>query len=75
MAQHDSDYLKETVGEVLSDALAAVAIQQPADPIEFIGNYLLHADATQKRHQHVSFYFMPLLFKSLHILLYLFVSP
>ena len=54
MSTADSDYLKETIGEVLSDALAAVAMQQPADPIEFIGKYLLNADATAKRHEQVS---------------------
>ena len=53
MSNTDSEYLKETVGEVLSDALAAVSIQQPADPVEFVGNYLLNADATRKRHQRV----------------------
>ncbi|KAH7825672.1 uncharacterized protein MONOS_4852 [Monocercomonoides exilis] len=47
----DSDYLKEHVGDVLSDALTAVSIQQPADPIEFVGLYLLNSVNNKKRKQ------------------------
>lgn len=68
MAQFDSDYLKEHVGDVLSDALAEVAIQQPADPIEFVGLYLLNADATKKRRMKVYFFFI--CFSVLYLLFY-----
>ena len=53
MAEYDSEYLKESVGDVLAEALAQVSIHQPADPIEFVGRYLLNADANAKRHQKV----------------------
>eukprot|EP00033_Pygsuia_biforma_P001858 GCRY01002077.1.p1 GENE.GCRY01002077.1~~GCRY01002077.1.p1 ORF type:complete len:403 (-),score=127.15 GCRY01002077.1:340-1548(-) len=37
----DSNYLKSTVGETLSEALAQAAIIKPADPIAFVAHYLL----------------------------------
>ncbi len=37
----DAEFLKRTVGEPLSDALASLVVAQPADPIEFIGEALL----------------------------------
>lgn len=37
----DAEFLKRTVGEPLSDALTALVVAQPADPIEFIGEALL----------------------------------
>jgi len=36
-------YLKDSVEEQLSNALAEVICRRPDDPIEFIGNYLLDA--------------------------------
>lgn len=37
----DADFLKRSVGEPLSEALASLVVTQPADPIEFIGEALL----------------------------------
>lgn len=37
----DSEYLQRVVGEALAEALTEVAVKQPADPIEYIGNWLL----------------------------------
>lgn len=39
---YDFAYLKETVGLTLSQAMANVALQQPEDPVDFVGNYLLN---------------------------------
>ncbi|RHY12769.1 hypothetical protein DYB36_006591 [Aphanomyces astaci] len=38
---YDFVYLKNTVGAPLADALAQLALDQPEDPIEYVGNYLL----------------------------------
>lgn len=37
----DTEFLKRTVGEPLSQALTLLVVAQPADPIEFIGEALL----------------------------------
>ena len=37
----DAEYLKETVGAPLSDALATLVTVQPADAVDYIGKYLL----------------------------------
>lgn len=37
----DAEYLKENVGTALAKGLAAVTIAKPADPVEFLGNWLL----------------------------------
>lgn len=37
----DAEYLKANVGDVLAQALARVAVEKPADPVEFTGHYLL----------------------------------
>ncbi|KAJ1636169.1 hypothetical protein T492DRAFT_835509 [Pavlovales sp. CCMP2436] len=45
----DSAYLKATVGDALADGIAQAVTQFPSDPIEFLGEYLLHhADAVAK---------------------------
>jgi hypothetical protein len=49
MAELDAEYLKNTVGSVLADALTNAVIQQPADPIEYIGNFLLNFVKTEKK--------------------------
>ncbi|CBN73873.1 conserved unknown protein [Ectocarpus siliculosus] len=52
----DAEFLKRTVGEPLSDALTALVVAQPADPIEFIGEALLdfikRREAEAKRIKH-----------------------
>lgn len=37
----DAEFLKRTVGDPLSEALTSLVMEQPADPIEFIGEALL----------------------------------
>jgi hypothetical protein len=37
----DADYLHSTVGECLANALAEVSSVRPADPIQFIAQWLL----------------------------------
>jgi hypothetical protein len=49
----DSKYLKESVGPALSKGLCAVAVEQPEDPVEFLGNYLLNFVAVEERLQKV----------------------
>jgi hypothetical protein len=57
MDEADDQWLKDHVGRFLADALSAVSIQQPADPIEFVGLYLLNAVKAQQRREHVCFSF------------------
>ena len=38
----DAEYLKSTVHHALADGLAATAQAQPKDPVEYLGNYLVH---------------------------------
>jgi hypothetical protein len=60
MTELDANYLKDTVGDILAEALANVAIQQPADPVEFVGLYLLNHVKNQKKKSEVCicyFYF------------------
>lgn len=47
----DSKYLKESVGAALSKGLSAVAVEQPDDPVEYLGNYLLNFVAIEERLQ------------------------
>jgi hypothetical protein len=45
----DTDYLKSSVGDALTQGLAAVAVKQPNDPVEFLGNFLVaYVDTKQK---------------------------
>jgi len=45
----DAAFLKETVGAPLIEALTAMAVHQPHDAIEYIGNYLInYADRKEK---------------------------
>ncbi|KAG8461001.1 hypothetical protein KFE25_010752 [Diacronema lutheri] len=45
----DSAYLKATVGSALADGIAQAVAQLPADPVEFLGEYLVRqADAAAK---------------------------
>jgi hypothetical protein len=34
-------YLKDTIGEALSEGCASTAIAAPGDPVEFLGKWLL----------------------------------
>jgi hypothetical protein len=48
----DQTYLKEAVGAPLTEAMAQLAILQPEDPVEFLGNYLLkHVANEEQRHK------------------------
>lgn len=40
-------YIQETVGTAIRKGLAAVVLHQPADPIKFFANFLLHYRFTQ----------------------------
>uniref|UniRef100_A0A5K3EKV1 RIIa domain-containing protein n=1 Tax=Mesocestoides corti TaxID=53468 RepID=A0A5K3EKV1_MESCO len=40
MQHSESDYVQRVLGEPLKDALAAIVLYQPLDPIEFLANYL-----------------------------------
>lgn len=45
----DNDYLKASVGDALTQGLSAVAVKQPDDPVEFLGNFLIaYVDTKQK---------------------------
>jgi hypothetical protein len=44
----DSSYLKKSVGDALSTGLAAIAVQQPNDSVEFLGNFLLNYVETKR---------------------------
>ena len=36
------DYIQAMVAEAVSDGLTALVKSQPADPIDFLGNFMLH---------------------------------
>lgn len=38
----DADYLKKTVGDALSEGMARVVAQQPADAVDFLGRFLVN---------------------------------
>jgi len=40
-AEHEAGYLQRTVGAALAAGCAATAAQQPADPVEYLGRWLL----------------------------------
>lgn len=45
----DHAYLRQTIGAPLTEAMAQLAILQPEDPVEFLGNYLLkHVEIQQQ---------------------------
>jgi len=45
----DAEYLKNTVGDALASALTSLALKQPKDPVDFVGNYLVrYADHLEK---------------------------
>ena len=46
---YDFAYLKETVGDPLTKALAKLALMQPEDPVDFVGHYLLNHVANVRR--------------------------
>lgn len=43
----DINYIKEAVGPAIRKALAAVALHQPLDPINYFANFLLHYRSNQ----------------------------
>lgn len=43
----DVNYIKEAVGPAIRKALAAVALHQPLDPINYFANFLLHYRSNQ----------------------------
>ncbi|KAH9104137.1 hypothetical protein AeMF1_019694 [Aphanomyces euteiches] len=46
---YDFVYLKNTVGAPLAEALAQMALEQPEDPIDYVGNYLLKFVANERQ--------------------------
>ncbi|KAK9810063.1 hypothetical protein WJX72_004180 [[Myrmecia] bisecta] len=58
MATYDSDYLKRTVGDSLSRGCAAVVAANPADPVEYLGLWLLrcvkNAEVEDKRRKQLA---------------------
>ena len=53
MSATSTAYLNETVGGLLSQGVAATVASQPADPVEFLAEWLLRrvqADAQRERH-------------------------
>lgn len=40
MEHPESEYIKRVLGEPLRDALAAIILYQPLDPIDFLATYL-----------------------------------
>lgn len=51
MFEVDHAYLRQTVAAPLTEAMAQLAVAQPEDPIEYLGNYLLKyvANETEKQ--------------------------
>lgn len=49
----DHAYLRSTVAAPLTEAMAQLAILQPDDPVEFLGNYLLKFVANELENQRV----------------------
>lgn len=49
----DHAYLRSTVTAPLTEAMAQLAILQPDDPVEFLGNYLLKFVANQLENQRI----------------------
>merc|ERR1719424_1320923 len=50
MSLADTDYLKSHVGDALTQGLSAIAVKQPDDPVEFLGNFLVsYVDTKQKK--------------------------
>ncbi|KAG7383607.1 hypothetical protein PHYPSEUDO_003533 [Phytophthora pseudosyringae] len=47
----DQAYLRQAVGAPLTEAMAQLAIMQPEDPVEFLGNYLLKHVANAEAQQ------------------------
>eukprot|EP00639_Heterosigma_akashiwo_P002711 CAMPEP_0194587708 /NCGR_PEP_ID=MMETSP0292-20121207/19320_1 /TAXON_ID=39354 /ORGANISM="Heterosigma akashiwo, Strain CCMP2393" /LENGTH=560 /DNA_ID=CAMNT_0039444021 /DNA_START=25 /DNA_END=1707 /DNA_ORIENTATION=- len=47
----DAQYLKQTVGTPLIEALTSMAVEQPNDAVEYIGNYLLSYVERKEREQ------------------------
>ena len=43
----DAAYLKSTVGDALSKGMAQVAVSQPNDAVDFLGQFLLNYYATK----------------------------
>lgn len=54
MDHPESDYVKRVLGEPLKDALSAVVLYQPLDPIEFLANYLKYWAIKVRDHRCVS---------------------
>jgi hypothetical protein len=52
----DAKYLKTNVDEALTEALSSMAVSQPDDPIEYIGNYLLQWVARREKRELVNIF-------------------
>ena len=49
----DADFLKKHVGDALTGGMSAVNLYQPADPVEFLGQYLLKYVANAEQNERV----------------------
>lgn len=49
----DSEYLKQNVGAVLADGLAAVVLNNPPDQVDYLARWLLKYVDTVEREQQV----------------------
>eukprot|EP00947_MAST-08B_sp_MAST-8B-sp1_P005551 g5551.t1 len=47
----DADFLKKHVGDALTGGMSAVNLYQPADPVEFLGQYLLKYVANAEQNE------------------------
>ncbi|KAJ8668091.1 hypothetical protein QAD02_009754 [Eretmocerus hayati] len=48
-SNQESDYLKENFGTILPVAIREVVLRKPYDPIEYLGNWLLHYRDCEER--------------------------
>ena len=52
----DADFLKAHVGDALTKGMSEVNLYQPADPVEFLGQYLLKYVQNAEQDERVSVY-------------------
>ena len=50
----DADFLKAHVGDALTKGMSEVNLYQPADPVEFLGQYLLKYVQNAEQDERVS---------------------
>jgi len=45
----DSDYLKESIGNAIVEGLSSCVINQPEDPVEYLGRFLQEFHLKQEK--------------------------